>query len=59
MNWRIKQRFLAGGGIISILGLALMAIRGAKLPYEGLLGFGLVLLVLGVFWKKPTPSSTS
>jgi hypothetical protein len=52
MNWRVKERFLLMGGIISILSLGLMAARGARIAFEGLLGLGLVLLVLGVFWKK-------
>jgi hypothetical protein len=52
MNWRLKQRFLLMGGLISILSLALIASRGASAPLEALFGLGLALLVLGVFWKK-------
>ncbi|MDG6908845.1 MAG: hypothetical protein JRM74_02385 [Nitrososphaerota archaeon] len=52
MNWRMKQRFLAMGGIISVLSLGLMAARGADAPLEGLFGLGLVLLLLGALWKK-------
>lgn len=59
MNWRMKQRFLAMGAILSFLGLGLMVIRGAGIGYEGILGVGVVLLVLGVFWKKPTPPSSA
>ena len=59
MNWRMKQRFLAMGGILSLLGLGLMAIRGVGVGYEGILGVGLILLVVGVFWKKPAPQSSA
>jgi hypothetical protein len=52
MNWRIKERLLLMGGIISVLSLGLMAARGPATAFEGLLGLGLVLLVLGVLWKK-------
>ncbi|MDE1858147.1 MAG: hypothetical protein KGI26_03660 [Thaumarchaeota archaeon] len=59
MNWRMKDRFLAMGAILSLLGLGLTAIRGAGVGYEGILGVGIVLLVLGVFWKKPAPPSSA
>ena len=59
MNWRTKERFLTMGAILSLLGLGLMAIRGVGIGYEGILGVGLVLLVLGVFWRKPAPPSSA
>jgi hypothetical protein len=52
MNWRMKERFLLMGGIISVIGLGLIVVRGSELAYEGFFGLGLILLVLGVFWKK-------
>ena len=58
MKWRIKLRLQIGGAILSILSLVLMAFRGPGLGYEGLLVLGIVLLVLGMFWKKPTPASS-
>lgn len=59
MNWRNKERLLAMGAILSLLGLALMAIRGVGVGYGGILGVGIVLLVLGVFWKNPKPQSSA
>lgn len=59
MNWRTKERFLAMGAILSLLGLGLTAIRGVGIGYGVILGVGLVLLVLGVFWKKPAPASSA
>ena len=57
MNRRIKQRFLMMGGILSVLGLALTAIRGAGIGYVVILGVGIVLLIVGVFMKStPSPS---
>jgi len=51
---RLKLRFLAGGTIVFLLGLALSAIRGFSPGYAVLMGIGIVLLVLGLFWKdKP------
>ena len=51
---RLKLRFLAGGTIVFLLGLALSAIRGFGTGYAVLIGIGIVLLVLGLFWKdKP------
>ncbi|MDG6920188.1 MAG: hypothetical protein JRN44_00315 [Nitrososphaerota archaeon] len=52
MNWRVKERLLAMGVIISVLSLALMVAKGAGAPLEGMFGLGLVLLILGVFWKR-------
>ena len=59
MKWRMKLRFQIGGAILSILSIALMAFRGAGPGYEGLLVLGIVLLVLGVFWKRPSPASSA
>ena len=47
----MKLRFLAMGGILSVLSLVLMAIRGLQLTSGGLLGLGIVLLLLGLIWK--------
>ena len=47
----MKMRFLAMGGIISVLSLALVASRGFQVDYAGLLGVGVLLLVVGVLWK--------
>jgi hypothetical protein len=52
---RLKLRFLAGGTIIFLLGLSLGAVRGYGIGYEVLMGVGILLLVLGLFWKdKPS-----
>jgi len=48
----LKLRFLAMGGIISILGLALMATRGIEIASVGLFLVGVILLILGLVWKK-------
>lgn len=50
MRW-MKLRLLVMGGVISFLGVALMASRGVKAEYGGLLGVGVVFLVLGLVWK--------
>ena len=59
MLWRLKLRRQLGGAIVSILSLALMAIRGVAIGYEGLLVVGIAALVLGVFWKNPKPPSSA
>jgi hypothetical protein len=52
---KLKLRFLLGGSIIFILGLALGAVRGYGTNFEALMGIGVALLVLGLFWKdKPS-----
>ena len=52
---KLKLRFLLGGTIIFILGLGLGAVRGYGINFEALIGIGVVLLVLGLFWKdKPS-----
>ena len=48
---KLKLRFLAGGTIIFLLGLALGTVRGFGPGYELLMVVGIVLLVLGLFWK--------
>ena len=40
------------GGIISMLGVAPLATRGAGMASEGLLGLGIALLFFGAFRKK-------
>ena len=47
----MKLRLLVMGGVISFLGVALMASRGVKAEYGGLLGVGVVFLALGLAWK--------
>jgi hypothetical protein len=47
----MKLRFLAMGSILSILSLLIMGTRGIQTSYEGLFGVGVILLVLGLFWK--------
>ncbi|MDG6985267.1 MAG: hypothetical protein JRM73_00785 [Nitrososphaerota archaeon] len=59
MNRRVKQRFLAMGAILSVLGLALTAIRGAGIGYAAIFGVGIVLLVAGVFMKGTAPPSAA
>ncbi len=56
---RLKPRFLAGGAVIFLLGLSLGAVRGYGTSYAVLMGIGIVLLVLGLFWKdKPSGKTT-
>lgn len=47
----MKMRLLLMGGIILILGIALLATRGLATSFLGLLVVGVVLLVLGLLWK--------
>jgi hypothetical protein len=47
----MKLRFLAMGGIISVLSLGLLASRGFETAAVGLLAVGIALLVLGALWK--------
>jgi hypothetical protein len=47
----MKLRFLAMGGIISVLSLGLVASRGFETLDAGLLAVGVALLVVGFFWK--------
>jgi hypothetical protein len=39
------------GGIISALGAVLLIIRGFSAALVGLLAVGIVLFVVGLFWK--------
>lgn len=55
---RLKLRFLTGGIMIFILGFALGTVRGFGPGYELLMGVGIVLLVLGLFWKDKSPVKT-
>ena len=59
MLWRLKLRLQIAGAIVSIVSLALIAIKGAAIAYEGLLGVGIAALVLGVLWKNPKPPSST
>ena len=45
------MRFLAGGTIVFLLWAGLGTARGFGHGYEALMGVGVVLLVLGLFWK--------
>jgi len=47
----MKLRFLAMGGIISVIGLGLLVSRGFATSSIGLLVVGVVLLVIGLLWK--------
>jgi hypothetical protein len=47
----MKLRLLAMGGIISVLGTILLAVRGYSTSLVGLLAVGIVLLVVGLIWK--------
>lgn len=55
----MKERSLLSGAVLSLLGLGLMAVRGVGIGYEGILGVGVALLVIGSFLKKPAPSSSA
>ena len=52
---RLKLRFLAGGSIVFLLGLALGTARGFGPGYELLMGVGALFLVVGLFWKDKPP----
>jgi len=55
---KLKLRFLLGGTMFFLLGLILGTVRGFGPGYELLMGLGIVLLVLGLFWKdKPSAKS--
>jgi hypothetical protein len=55
---KLKLRFLVGGSMIFLLGLGLGAVRGYGPGYDLLMGVGMLLLVLGLFWKDK-PSGTN
>jgi len=55
---KLKLRFLLGGTIIFILGLVLGAVRGYGINSEALMGIGVVLLVVGLFWKDKPSTKT-
>lgn len=56
---KLKLRFLAMGTILFLLGLGLGAVRGFGIGYYLLMGVGIVLLVLGLFWKDKPPGQTA
>ncbi len=57
---KLKMRFLAGGTIIFVLGLVLGVVRRFGPGYELLMAVGILLLVIGLFWKdKPSGTATS
>ena len=47
----MKLRLLAMGSIISLLGVALLVIRGIEVAYVGLLLVGVVLFAVGALWR--------
>lgn len=47
----MKLRLLGMGGIISVLGLGLMALVGVRFQFELLLGVGLMIFIAGLAWK--------
>ena len=52
---KLKLRFLVGGTIIFLLGLVLSAVRKFGIGYAILMAVGIVVLVVGLFWKdKPS-----
>ena len=56
---KLKMRFLAGGTIVFLLGAGLGPARGFGPGYEALMGVGVVLQVLGLFWKdRPQGQAT-
>ena len=48
---KMKLRFLAMGAILFLLGAGLGEARGFGTGYYLLMGIGVVLLVLGLFWQ--------
>ena len=55
---KLKLRFLAGGTIVFLLGLALGAAEGFRLQFGILMVVGMVVLVTGLYWKDK-PSGTA
>lgn len=49
----MKLRLILMGCIISVLGAILLIARGYSPELLGVLLVGLVLLVVGLLWKKP------
>jgi hypothetical protein len=47
----MKLRFLAMGGIVTVLSAGLIASRGIETALVGFLVVGIALLVLGALWK--------
>lgn len=47
----MKVRLLAMGVILSIIGTALLAVRGYNEDFLGLLGLGATLFLLGLLWR--------
>lgn len=47
----MKLRFLLMGVIISGIGGVLISTRGFDALYEGFLGVGVILFILGLLWK--------
>ena len=48
--WNIKRRLLVGGPVLIVLGLIIYLVRSTELALV-LPVVGIVLLILGVFWK--------
>jgi C4-dicarboxylate transporter len=48
----MKLRLILMGCIISVLGGALLIVRGYSPAFVGLLVVGIVFLVVGILWKQ-------
>jgi hypothetical protein len=57
MRQTMKIRLIAMGCILSALSGVLIVVRGFQAPFLGLLAVGIVLLVVGLLWKKPKKSA--
>ncbi len=53
----LRVRLILAGCIVSILGAAVMLVRGYAPAYLGLLALGIVVLVVGLLWPKPKPKA--
>lgn len=55
----MKLRLILMGCIISIIGAFLLIARGFSTELLGVLVVGLVLLVVGLLWKKPKDAESA
>jgi len=49
----LKLRLILAGCIVSVLGAVLLVVRGYSPGLLGVLVVGIVILVVGLLWRKP------
>ena len=55
----MRLRLIAMGCIFSVLGAILLGARGYSVVLLGLLIVGIVLLLIGLFWRTPKQEETN